>query len=126
MYLDEGLRLAAHACGSASLSQGAEALAAELKAAQPVSEDSPAAQRFPPFLRWALLGSEATTGRSAALRMAAGIYSQSAASRQEQMRLVAPIVACVIIGGGATLLYGLALFVPVVELLQALGSPVTS
>lgn len=119
--LEEGLRIAARACGDAGLSEGAQALAAALKQGHVPSDDSPAVRRFPPFLRWALLHSEPTPGRTSALQMAANIYRESAEWRSERLRLVAPILACVIVGGGATLLYGLALFVPVVEMLKALA-----
>jgi type II secretory pathway component PulF len=120
--LREGLRLAAEACGDAGLSEGARALAAASEKAHTPAEEGLAARHFPPFLRWALLDSEPTTSRPSALRMAAGVYRQSAERRAERLRLVAPMVVCAVLGGGATLLYGLALFVPVVEMLQAIGS----
>ena len=46
---------------------------------------------------------------------------ESAERRAEWSRIAVPIVACVILGGGATLLYALALFLPITELLQALA-----
>jgi type II secretory pathway component PulF len=119
---EEALPLAAGVCGDARISEAASSLAATLKENQTPADDSPAAAQFPPFLRWALLHSEATTGRARALTMAASIYRQSARRREERLRIVAPVVACVVVGGGATLLYGLSLFVPVVQLLRSLAS----
>jgi general secretion pathway protein F len=118
--LEEGLRLAAGACGDADLSEGARALAAAIRQGRFPNDDSSAALQFPPFLRWALWHSESTIGRGRALQMAAATYRESAEHRTERLRIIAPIVTCVFIGGTAALLYGLALFVPVVDMLRAL------
>jgi len=120
--LIEGLPLASRTSGDAGLSEGAQALAAMVKQELVSGDDHPAVRRLPPFLRWALLHSEPTIGRLSALKMAAEMYRESAECRAERLRIVAPILACVVVGGGATLLYALALFVPVVEMLQGLGS----
>jgi general secretion pathway protein F len=124
---EESLPVVAEVCGDRRLAEGARSLAAAYREGQNLSDQSSAALKFPPFMRWALLHSEATTGRPRALRMAADIYRLSAQRRQERLRIVAPIVVCVVLGGGVTLLYGLSLFVPIVELLRALasGSPAT-
>jgi len=122
MPLPEGLRLAADACGDATLTMGARALATSLDQGQIVGDDSPAAMRFPPFLRWVLWHSEPITGRPRSLKMAAWIYGASANHFAERLRVIAPIVACIILGGGVTLLYGLALFVPVVEMLRGMAA----
>jgi type II secretory pathway component PulF len=118
----EALPLAARACGDSRLVGSAESLAEALEQGQNPIDDSPLAKQFPPFLRWALLHSDATVGRARALHMAAGIYRESAQRREEKLRIIAPIVVCVLLGGGATLLYGLSLFVPVVQLLRAIAS----
>ena len=114
--------LAAGACGDAQLLDAAKSLAAAFAHGGVPGDDNAAAKQFPPFLRWALLHSEATTGRARALRMAADIYRQAAKRREERLRIVAPMVVCVVLGGGVTLLYGLSLFVPVVQLLRAMAS----
>ncbi len=119
--LGEGLSIASGACGNASLAEAAHAIAASLEHGQSSPSDSRAAMRFPPFLRWVLLHSEESIGRSRALWMAADIYRKAAERRAERLRIVAPIVTCAVLGGGVTLLYGLALFVPVVQMLHALA-----
>jgi type II secretory pathway component PulF len=78
-------------------------------------------RRLPPFLRWALLDSEQTTGRVCALRTAANVCRRAALRRQNRLRIVLPLLVAILIGGTATLLYGLALFVPVIELLRGLA-----
>jgi general secretion pathway protein F len=120
--LEDALPLAAGVCGDARLVGAAQSLAAALKQGQVPDDNDPAATGFPPFLRWAMLHSEATVGRPRALQMAADLYRQAAQRREERLRIVAPIVVCVVLGGSATLLYGLSLFVPVVQLLRALAS----
>lgn len=121
--LEEGLRLAAGTCGDPRLNDGAQELAAAVEAGQLPGDDSPPATQFPPFLRWALLHSDETVGRAPALQMAADLYRESARRRAERLEVVAPIVVCVVLGGGVALAYGLALFLPVVELLKAIASP---
>ena len=120
--LAEALPLAACACGDSRLAEAGRALAASLKEGRLSGDDSLAARRFPPFLRWAMLRSESTIGRARALEMATLIYRESADRRAERSRIMAPMVVCVILGGGVTLLYALALFVPVVEMIRALAS----
>src|SRR5262249_25568303 len=97
-------------------------LAASLSNGQTPGDTNPAVRQFPPYLRWALLHSVETIGLGRALTSAAEIYRQSAQRRQERLRIVAPIAVCAVLGGGATLLYGLSLFVPVVQLLRTLAS----
>jgi type II secretory pathway component PulF len=119
--LDEALRLAAGALGEASQADDVQALAASASAGTAIAEDSQAVLRLPPFLRYALWRADAGIGRERALRMAAGLYRDSSRRRAERVRIIAPLVLCVVFGGGATLLYGLALFVPVVEMLRSLA-----
>jgi hypothetical protein len=81
---------------------------------------------LPPFMRWAICHADDTVGKSRALRMAAGAYRESAQRRVQRLRVVAPAVTCLVIGGGVALLYALALFVPVVQMLKGLCGPAES
>ena len=121
--LEESLRLAATSSGEADLSEGARGVAAAIKQGTFPVDDSSIALRFPPFLRWAIWHAEESTGRARALQMAATIYRESAERRIDRLQIVAPMLACAILGGGATMLYGLALFVPVIDMLLALAIP---
>jgi len=120
--LGKALPVAAGACGDAALTEGALALAASLDQGPMLSEESRLALRIPPFLRYALWHAEPSIGRARALRMAASLYRDSAQRHLERLRVTAPLVLCIVLGGGVTLLYGLALFVPVVEMLRGLAS----
>lgn len=119
--LAEGVPLAADACGDRTLEEGARAYAVAQSQRSGAASEKRAARFFPPFLRWALWQTDDSMPPSQALRLAASVYRESAQRRAERSRIAIPIVACVILGGGATLLYGLALFLPITELLQALA-----
>lgn len=119
--VEQGMALAAGAAGDVSLSRGVAEVLAARNVGQVLADDSLAARRFPPFLRWALLHSAETTGMSRALRMAAAWYRDKSQRRAERIRIATPLLACVVLGGSATLLYGLALFMPVVEMLRQLA-----
>lgn len=117
----EAFRLAAGASGEPRLIDAAEALAGGFELGTRPADDNPALRELPPFLQWSLLHSDPTIGREHALRMAARIYRQSAERRSDRLRIVVPMVVSIVLGGGVVLLYGLALFVPVVEMLRALA-----
>jgi general secretion pathway protein F len=120
--LPDALPIAADSCGDSDLRDGARSLAAAIEAGQMPADDSPIALQFPPFMRWALWRSEETTGRARALEIAARMYRETAQQLAERLQTVAPMAALVVVGGTVTLLYGLALFVPVVELLHKLSA----
>jgi type II secretory pathway component PulF len=119
--LAESLRIAGDGCGDAGLRASAARLADSATTGQLTEEGSPAAMKFPPFLRWAIWHAEETTGRVRALQIAARMYRETAQRRAERFRTVAPVAALVLVGGTVTLLYGLALFVPLVELIYGLS-----
>jgi type II secretory pathway component PulF len=123
MPLHEALPIAADAWNDAPMIEATRNLAASLKQGQTHSDEGRLAQRFPPLLRWALWHSEETTGRARALKLAAGVYRRTSDQQLERVRTLAPLVTCVVIGGGMTLLYGLALFAPYVDLLRGLAAP---
>jgi type II secretory pathway component PulF len=74
-------------------------------------------------MRWALFQSEPTVGRKRALHMAAAFYRDASTQSMRRAKLIAPIIGLVFLGGTVTLLYGLALFVPVIQMLKAVASP---
>jgi type II secretory pathway component PulF len=120
--LETALPLAAGASGDVSLAEGSLSLAASIASGQPANECGATANRFPPFLRWALCQSEATVGRDRALRIASMFYQESSNRGLQRARTIAPIVGLVILGGSVTLIYGLALFMPVVQMLKGLAA----
>ncbi len=121
--LAEAMPLAAYASGEPSIVKSSRTLADSLEHGLTPRDEHAAVLPFPPLLRWALFRAEPAIDRPRALRMAAEVYRSSAQRGAERVRLVAPVVACAIIGGAAVLLYSLALFVPLVELLKAVALP---
>jgi hypothetical protein len=53
--------------------------------------------------------------------MAAETYGLRAAQRIERLRTMFPLVTCVVLAGGATLLYALSVFLPLVQLLYQMN-----
>lgn len=80
------------------------------------------AARLPPFLRWALWQSGPTMPRAEALQLAAKLYYESSERRCARLRIILPLAIGIFAGGGVTLLYGLALFVPFAELLHSVST----
>jgi type II secretory pathway component PulF len=120
--LPDALSLSAAHLEDASLIRTTRELAQSFQSGREPAEDSAVAGSFPPFLRWAIFQADGAIGRARALRMAANVYRQSAQRRLGRMRVVVPLVACVVLGGGITLLYALALFVPVAQMIQGLAA----
>jgi type II secretory pathway component PulF len=120
--LDRALALSAGVCGERSLAEGVRSLAAMVSSGSSVNIDSAEAHHFPPFMRWALFQSEPTVARKRALRMAAALYRESSSNSMRRARIIAPIIGLVLLGGSVTLMYGLALFVPVTQMLKAVAS----
>jgi|GEM_PF-1732017 len=120
--LEESFRLASGAWGGASGPADLQAIADTMRhGAMP--DDAPAvANRLPPFLSWAIWHAEPTPGRIGALRMASEIYAIAARRNTERLRTAAPMIACAVVGGAATGLYALAIFLPVAELIKHLAS----
>ena len=73
---------------------------------------------LPPLLGWALSEDQSQPEK---LRIVSRLYDKLADRRALRTATITPLVVSVLLGGGATLLFGLALFFPVVELLWALA-----
>ncbi len=119
---EKALGLAAGVCNEPSLTEGARSAATSISTGSLANANGDDSHRLPPFMRWALFRSEPSVGRNRALRMAAAIYRESARHSMQRARIIAPIIVLVLLGGSATALYGLALFVPVVQMLKAVAS----
>jgi len=120
--LNEALAIAAGAWQSRTLEQQFRSLADGVTDGQLPPAPRDLASRLPPFLQWAVWRSEPAIGRPRALAMAAHLYQDAAENRLTRLQIVAPVVACALIGGGVTLFYALVLFVPVIQMLKQLAS----
>jgi type II secretory pathway component PulF len=119
--LYEALRLAAQANGDRKLKSAARRLATAAEQGRPLTEETHATRRFPPFLRWALTSSAEAAGLARTLRLAAKTYRHRAEGRAEWLRVAIPMLTCVVLAGGVTLLYCLSIIGPFVRLIQDLS-----
>ena len=119
--LHEGLCLAARASGDRKLMSAAQQMANAAEQGQSLMQDSHAAKKFPPFLRWALTSPTEAGGMARTLRLAAEMYRRRAERRTKWLRTVMPVLTCVVLAGGVTLLYCLSVFVPLVRLINDLS-----
>ena len=119
--LPAALQAASAAWENDALQQGTRKLAESIQRGELPGDDAPITASFPPLLRWAIWHGEETVGRAPALRMAADFYTETSQRRVQRLHVIAPIVTCTVIGGSITLLYGLALFVPVAQMIQGLA-----
>ena len=75
---------------------------------------------FLPMLRWVLATGQQQGSLVAALHNLADLYRKRAKYQAEKLSVFLPTILMVAIGATATLLYGLALFLPVTNLLREL------
>ena len=119
--LHEGLRLAAGASGDPKLRAAAEQTANAIEQGQVLTQDFQPAQQFPPFLRWALTSPKETGDLARTLMLAARTYRNRAERRTKWLRTAIPMLTCVVLAGGVTLLYCLSVFGPLVQLIKDLS-----
>ena len=75
------------------------------------------------MLAWLLATGRNQAGLAGSLRALAAIYRKRAEHQAEKIRVYLPIILLVVIGLSATLLFGLALFLPFTSLLGDLAIP---
>jgi general secretion pathway protein F len=118
------LVLAAEPTGDPRLIAAMHQIAAAVTRGEPVKPAVAAADRraILPMLRWVLASGQDQGSLVAGLRHLTDLYRKRAAYQAEKLYIFLPIVLLIAIGAGATLIYGLALFIPVIEMLRELAS----
>ncbi len=116
--------LAADATGAPRLAFGARRTAEAIARGEPAASavEAAGAGAFPPMLRWTLSTGHAQGSLDAALRHMAGFYRKRARYRAEQLAVFLPVVLTLAIGAGAAAFYGLALFLPLIEMLRGVSA----
>lgn len=123
--LPNALQLAGDATGNARLSRVARRLAQHVRAGQSLAESlaEPAVQRnLPSFMRWMLAVGERQSSLGSTLNQLTEVYRSRAVFQAEWVRVVLPVAAVIVVGGGVTLVYALTLFVPLTQMLRDLGT----
>lgn len=77
--------------------------------------------RLPALAEWVSTSAKETTVSAEDLHAISTLYDGMARQGARRFATLVPLIACIVVGGGATLLYALALFVPVIELLWTLA-----
>ena len=118
--LPEAVRLSASATGSGRLVETMETAARDLEGGQPLQQALPEG-RVPAFLKWLMVTGEQQSSLPDMLRQAAEVYQQRATIRAEWIQRCLPVVLVLVLGGSATVLYALTVFVPMASLWKNLG-----
>jgi type II secretory pathway component PulF len=121
--VQEAIVLAAETTNDLALQDAARAIADATSRGMDVSHGHSGSSGFPPFLHWLITRKVEQEGLVSALRAAGDMYRQRAVVIIEWIKISFPVLAAVIIGGGATLLYALSIFWPLTELLKRLAEP---
>jgi general secretion pathway protein F len=117
--------LAAEATGNPTMIQGAHQLASAVERGEAPGKamGQLPSRAFRPLLRWAMAMGPEQGSPVESLRNLAPMYRKRGAFQAEKLQVFLPVLLMVLIGGTATLFYGLTLFVPLTTMLKGLGAP---
>jgi general secretion pathway protein F len=119
--LADAVLLAGEASGDARLLPAAKKMAAALRSGAALRSADIPPHTLPPLLVWLMAGTHSRPVLLSALRRTADAYHRRAQHQADLARVFLPVVFTVGIGGTATLLYALALFVPYTTMLKELA-----
>lgn len=117
--LPEALELTAATIGDPELQSAAQRLAAAQRNGQVPTELPTRHGGLTPLVQWLLTGGGGAD-LATSLRRSADLLLNRARRQAEWFQLLAPVLALVFVGGGAVLTYTLAVFSPLVDLLERL------
>jgi general secretion pathway protein F len=104
----DALLLAAEAAGGSRMADAVRPAVEALKRGQPPAAMAGSDRLPAPLMRWLLLAHRPGPSQAASLRKLVDYYSEKAEYDAREARLWLPVYLTCVIGGGATLLYGLA------------------
>jgi len=120
--LEEGIVLAAEATGGRALISAACQTAEAIRSTgQATAGRGRRRDPIPPFLQWLLLHADKQPRPAESLRQTAEMYRLRAANGAAWLRVTFPVLVAAVIGGGATALYALSLFLPLIGLWKDLA-----
>ncbi len=119
--LTEGLQLSSTTTGDERLRRSVQLFATSV--AQGNAGRAAPFPRFglPPFLYWVLTCKQQGAGLARLLRHAGSVYRRRAMTLAVWFKLIFPIISVLVIGGGVTALYAVALFGPLARFLGDMG-----
>jgi general secretion pathway protein F len=119
----EALILSGEASGHPALARACRELAAAIERGDRPADALRGGSRFPPMLSWLIATGPAQGDLIVALRQTAERYREEGRHQSEKIRVILPTIMLFGVGAGATLLYALAVFVPLSTLWQGLSLP---
>lgn len=119
--LPEGMRLAGDASGDPQLRRSTQWLADDVERGEIFRDVTAVRTGLPPFLQWVIVHGARTSSLSRLLRHCSQLYRRRGQQSAAWFRLMFPVAASILIGGGVTLIYGLTLFGPLAGLWRDLG-----
>ncbi len=120
--LPDASLLAAEAAGDRPLQRVAARIASGVRSGHSLADCLAVGRELPPFVSWMLICGERQGTLITTLRQVAEVLRQRAASQSDWLRIMLPTLLVVVVGGTAVLAYALAVFVPMSQLLHALGN----
>jgi general secretion pathway protein F len=123
--LPRAVQLAAASTGNAAAIAGAKKMAEGVERGESPAEAARGLtdRAIRPLIRWSLSAGESQGSTVKSLHALAPMYRLRGLHQAEKLQLFLPTILMLLIGGTATLLYGLTLFLPLVGLLRGLSSP---
>lgn len=118
--LPEALRLASESLGDARIEREAGRLAERLERGEAVTEGWRTSPVFSRLLQWMMSSGAAAGELSDAMRRAGEMSLKRAWWRLEWLKRAFPALVLVVIGGSVAMVYGLAVFLPLSELIERL------
>jgi type II secretory pathway component PulF len=117
--------LAAEATGNPATIRGARQLAAAVDRGEAPGKamGTLPSRAFRPLLRWTLSAGQEQGSLGESLRNLAPMYRKRGVFQAEKLQVFLPTLLMLAIGGSATLVYGLTLFLPLTTLLRGLAAP---
>lgn len=119
--LPDATLLAAEAAGDVGLRRVAGRVADGIRSGHTLADCLAVGRELPPFVSWMLVCGERQGTLVPTLRQVAEVLRQRAASQSDWLRVVLPTTLVVLVGGTAVLVYALAVFVPLSDLLRSVG-----
>jgi len=122
--LQQSVVLAAEAGGDRAMTRAAREIAERIQRGDVLASREDLPKGFPPLLGWLLLTGSRQPELSDALRRSAAVYRERAERAATWTAIYLPIAVTVVVGGTATLVCGLTVFLPIARLLYHLTWPV--
>jgi general secretion pathway protein F len=119
--LPRAMRLAGEANGHIRIVQDCRTLADDLSDGVSLHTALQGTTAFSPFMKWMMGIGEQQGTLIGALEQIGTIYRRRASQQAEWCSRVLPFMLLFYVGGGATLFYGLTLFLPLAELIERLS-----